>query len=60
MVKHRTVARIDRSLATIARTAWKTPGPVKTRTLLILAAVAGIAIIGAFTIQLLTDSRFLG
>lgn len=33
---------------------------VKTRTLLILAAVTGTAIIVAFTIQLLTDGRFLG
>ena len=33
---------------------------VKTRNLLILAAIAGVAIILAFTLQLLTDSRFLG
>ena len=35
-------------------------GAVKTRNLLILAALAGTAIIIAFTIQLLTDGRFLG
>ncbi len=33
---------------------------MKTRNLLILAAIAGAAIILAFTLQLLTDSRFLG
>ena len=33
---------------------------VKTRNLLILAAITGTAIIVAFTLQVLTDSRFLG
>ena len=33
---------------------------VKTRNLLILAAITGLAIIVAFTLQLMTDSRFLG
>lgn len=42
-----------------AARAWKA-GCVKTRNLLILAAITGTAIIVAFTLQLMTDSRFLG
>lgn len=33
---------------------------MKTRTLLILAVVTGLAIIVAFALQLLVDPRFLG